>query len=68
MIIILNAEQININNFILEIYDLNGNLIKKDVLYGQDNLLYLDNLNFDKYMFVIIKDNGKVLYSSKINK
>jgi len=34
MIIILNAEQININNFILEIYDLNGNLIKKDVLYG----------------------------------
>lgn len=66
--ILINTNKSEKTNLNLEIYDFNGNLIKKEIIENNKYHYYLDNINNLKYIFVLIKENGKVVYSGKFIK
>ena len=66
--LILNTDKIINTNLILEIYDFNGRLIKSEVIKNNTFNYFLDNVNNLKYILLLIKENGKVVYSGKFIK
>ncbi|HRP01072.1 MAG TPA: T9SS type A sorting domain-containing protein [Candidatus Kapabacteria bacterium] len=61
-------KNIKSTNQTIEIYDINGNLIHREDITNNKKLYFLENINNIKYLFVIIKENGRVVYNGKFIK
>lgn len=58
--IFINKMDFNSNDFCINIYDLNGNLLKSSILINSPTVINFENLNSGLY-FIILRNNYKVL-------